>query len=178
MLGGVGRWLGAGLAGWLKLHCNAHEAADRVLTAGLVAPMALERLLCTSLPTVALPFQPWNSNPISASYLANTPPPPRLAPAAERTEPTSADQHGTPLLVSSYDSRLVEIVNGRVKAQAGVEPAYLSQPLSEVAHSPALRPPSRSPSRSPRGRSGGALGPLASLNSFGSLSPAASSSAL
>ena len=91
---------------------------------------------------------------------------PTLQPApllvAEGTAPTSADPRSAPLLVTSYDSRLVEIVNGRVKAHAGPEPAYVSQPLSEAAHSPR-----RSPSRTSLERGGGgALGSLSSVNSL------------
>ncbi|KAL4440150.1 hypothetical protein ABPG75_003151 [Micractinium tetrahymenae] len=89
---------------------------------------------------------------------------------AERTMPTSADP-GSPLLVSSYEARLVEVVNGRVKAQPVADPAYLSQPLEAAAHSPRRGSGRRSPSCR-------ALGPLASCSSLGSLSPGPSSAAL
>ncbi|PRW39316.1 hypothetical protein C2E21_6895 [Chlorella sorokiniana] len=55
---------------------------------------------------------------------------------AVRTLPTSTDP-GSPLLVNSYQSRFVEVVNGCVKEpQAEIEAAYVSQPLQVAAHSP------------------------------------------
>lgn len=90
--------------------------------------------------------------------------------AAERTAPTSATT-GSPLLVSSYEARLVEIVNGRVKSHAEADPAYISQPLQAAVHSPRLSAGRRSPSRRK-------LGPLTSCSSFGSLSAGPSSSNL
>ncbi|PSC67603.1 DNA ligase 4 isoform A [Micractinium conductrix] len=85
---------------------------------------------------------------------------------AERTLPTAADPSASPLLVSTYESRLVEVVGGRVKAALEMEPAYLSQPVGVAAHSPRR---TRSPRRAPS-RSGAALGPLASCSSFAGLS--------